>query len=59
VWPDGTQLHGDGHYHETYELDGGGWRIKSSTLTRLHMDLTGPASSPAEQPNGSSSSDVP
>ena len=43
VWPDGTRLQGDGHYHETYELVGGEWRIASSTLTRLHMDLTGPA----------------
>ncbi len=41
VWPDGTQLHGDGHYHETYERAGGVWRIKSSTLTRLHMELSG------------------
>ena len=45
IWPDGTRLEGDGHYHETYELAGGVWRIKSSTLTRLHMELTGPASS--------------
>jgi uncharacterized protein (TIGR02246 family) len=40
VWPDGSRLDGDGHYHETYELVGGGWRIKSSTLTRLRMDFT-------------------
>ena len=40
VWPDGTRLHGAGHYHETYEKDASGrWRIASSTLTRLHMDL--------------------
>jgi uncharacterized protein (TIGR02246 family) len=44
VWADGTRLEGDGHYHETYELVGGEWRIASSTLTRLRMDLTGPAS---------------
>jgi uncharacterized protein (TIGR02246 family) len=44
VWPDGTRLQGDGHYHETYERADGAWRIKSSTLTRLRMDLTGPAS---------------
>ncbi len=41
VWPDGTRLHGYGHYHETYARVGGEWRIASSTLTRLHMDLTG------------------
>jgi hypothetical protein len=32
---------GFGHYHETYEKSGDGeWRIKSSTLTRLHVDMT-------------------
>jgi hypothetical protein len=41
VWPDGSRLQGYGHYHETYELIAGEWRIKSSTLTRLHMDFTG------------------
>jgi len=43
-WPDGTRMQGDGHYHETYELVAGEWRIASSTLTRLRMDLAGPAS---------------
>jgi hypothetical protein len=40
---DGTELHGFGHYHETYRNDGDGWRIASSRLTRLRMDIT-PAS---------------
>jgi uncharacterized protein (TIGR02246 family) len=41
IWPDGTRLAGAGHYHETYSKDGSGeWRIASSTLTRLHMDVT-------------------
>jgi uncharacterized protein (TIGR02246 family) len=41
LWPDGTQLHGAGHYHEMYEKDASGeWHIASSTLTRLHMDVT-------------------
>jgi uncharacterized protein (TIGR02246 family) len=44
VWPDGTRMRGDGHYHETYELEDGEWRIASSTLTRLRMDLRGPDS---------------
>jgi uncharacterized protein (TIGR02246 family) len=44
VWPDGTAMRGDGHYHETYVLADGTWRIRSSTLTRLRMDLTGPVS---------------
>jgi uncharacterized protein (TIGR02246 family) len=39
-WPDGTTLRGSGHYHETYEQAGGQWRIASSTLTRLHVDIT-------------------
>ena len=39
-WPDGTDMHGYGHYTETYEKAGGDWRIKSSTLTRLRTDFT-------------------
>ena len=42
VWPDGRELHGYGHYHETYELTDAGWRIKTLTLTRLRVDVTGP-----------------
>ena len=41
-WPDGRELHGYGHYEETYEKVGGAWRIKSSKLTRLRMDFTNP-----------------
>ena len=41
VWPNGMRLEGYGHYHETYEKVAGEWRIKTSTLTRLHMDLSG------------------
>jgi uncharacterized protein (TIGR02246 family) len=41
-WPDGRELHGYGHYHETYEKNADGWRIKSSKLTRLRMDMTTP-----------------
>jgi uncharacterized protein (TIGR02246 family) len=41
IWPGGTRLIGSGHYHETYEKADGEWRIATSTLTRLHMDLTG------------------
>ena len=39
IWPTGMRLDGYGHYHETYEKVSGDWRIKSSKLTRLHMDL--------------------
>jgi hypothetical protein len=38
-FPDGTELHGFGHYHETYEKQGGGWLIKSTRLTRLRTDV--------------------
>jgi uncharacterized protein (TIGR02246 family) len=39
-WPDGTELHGYGHYHESYVRAGGEWRISETTLTRLRMDVT-------------------
>jgi uncharacterized protein (TIGR02246 family) len=42
IWPNGTRLDGYGHYHETYEKIGDDWRIKSSTLTRLHTDVAVP-----------------
>lgn len=38
-WPDGSELHGYGHYHERYEKVGGEWRISASKLTRLRMDF--------------------
>jgi len=38
-WPDGTEMHGYCHYHETYEKVDGEWRIKTSTLTRLRTDF--------------------
>jgi len=41
-WPDGHELHGYGHYHETYERAGGAWRIKTLTLSRLRLDVTAP-----------------
>lgn len=39
-WPGGREMHGYGHYHETYEWAEGEWRIKTSTLTRLRVDWT-------------------
>ena len=42
-WPDGREMHGYGHYHETYEKAEGTWRIKTLTLTRLRVDWTEPA----------------
>lgn len=50
---DGTELHGYGHYHETYRKGDGGWQIATSTLTRLRMDITPP--SPAEPATGAAS----
>jgi len=44
-WPDGQELHGYGHYVETYEKLGDEWRIKTSALTRLRMDITESAGS--------------
>ncbi len=41
-WPNGTELHGYGHYHDTYEKTDGAWRIKTSKLTRLRMDFSEP-----------------
>ena len=41
-WPNGMELHGYGHYHETYVKLDGEWRIKSTTLTRLRRDLSNP-----------------
>lgn len=39
-WPDGSELHGYGHYHEEYVKIGGEWKIRSSRLTRLRTDFT-------------------
>jgi hypothetical protein len=32
-------LHGFGHYHETYVLTGAGWRIETTRLTRLRVEM--------------------
>ncbi|MER5181622.1 nuclear transport factor 2 family protein [Streptomyces sp. NPDC002896] len=39
-YPDGREMRGFGHYHETYEKADGVWRIKTSKLTRLRMDTS-------------------
>ena len=42
-WPAGAAvktLHGYGHYHETYRKTEEGWRIQSSRLSRLRVDIT-------------------
>ena len=43
--PDGREMHGYGHYHETYEKVDGAWRIKTLTLTRLRVDVVDPVDS--------------
>jgi hypothetical protein len=40
-WSDGPvrSLHGFGHYHDTYEKGPDEWRIASTSLTRLRVDV--------------------
>ena len=42
-WPDGSVMHGYGHYHESYDKSGGEWRINSSKLTRLQVLFSSPS----------------
>lgn len=44
VFPNGTELRGAGHYHETYRKIDGHWRITSLHLTRTVVRVTNPAS---------------
>jgi hypothetical protein len=46
IFDGGHGLMGYGHYAETYEKSGGRWRIASSKLTRLLIDLTTEADVP-------------
>ena len=47
-WPDRhprtgwKAIVGRGHYHETYRIESGDWRIATLTLTRLRVDITWP-----------------
>jgi SnoaL-like domain len=41
VFGDGRELHGAGHYHETYEKRDGAWRIKTLHLTRTILTMSG------------------
>ena len=41
-WPDGTELHGFGHYHERYLKLDGRWLLAELRLTRLRMDVSEP-----------------
>jgi uncharacterized protein (TIGR02246 family) len=44
-FPDGSELHGYGHYHERYQRRDGEWLITASTLTRLRLDFVAPPAS--------------
>ena len=35
-----AELHGFGHYHDTYERSDGQWHIKTTRLARLCVDVT-------------------
>jgi hypothetical protein len=41
IFGGGRELHGAGHYHETYEKQDGTWRIKTLHLTRTVQQITG------------------
>ena len=41
IFGNGNELHGAGHYHETYEKQDGTWRIKTLHLTRTIQQITG------------------
>ena len=41
IFGDGHELHGAGHYHETYEKCDGSWQIKTLHLTRTILRLSG------------------
>jgi hypothetical protein len=41
-WSDGRELHGYGHYHESYVKIDGAWYISRLKLTRLRTDFRKP-----------------
>jgi hypothetical protein len=41
VFGDGREMHGAGHYRETYEKTDGCWRIKTLHLTRTMLRIKG------------------
>jgi SnoaL-like domain len=41
IFGGGQELHGAGHYHETYEKQDGTWRIRTLHLTRTVQKITG------------------
>jgi hypothetical protein len=41
IFGNGNELHGAGHYHETYEKQDSTWRIKTLHLTRTIQQISG------------------
>jgi hypothetical protein len=41
IFGNGHELHGAGHYRETYEKQDGTWRIKTLHLTRTILKISG------------------
>ena len=41
IFGNGNELHGAGHYRETYEKQDGSWRIKTLHLTRTILKISG------------------
>jgi hypothetical protein len=41
IFANGNELHGAGHYHETYEKVDGAWQIKTLHLTRTIQRISG------------------
>ena len=42
IWPNGRTLIGYGHYTEHYQRVNGEWKISSSQLSRLNVEMTEP-----------------
>ena len=40
IFGNGTELHGAGHYHETYQKQDGSWQIKTLHLTRTIQQIS-------------------
>jgi hypothetical protein len=40
IFGNGNELHGAGHYHETYEKQDGTWRIRTLHLTRTIQQIS-------------------
>ncbi len=41
IFGNGNELHGAGHYHETYEKQDGTWKIVTLHLTRTIQQISG------------------